>query len=150
MSSKVIIEDFLNQKNLAVVGVSRTGKKFSNTVFKNLKNKGYNVYPVNPGADMIDGDDCFKSLETVPATVDGIVVMTPKIQTEKVVRDAAALGIKRIWIQQGAESKEAITFCENNHIKVIHHECLLMFLEPNSFPHNIHRIIWKMLGKEPK
>lgn len=150
MSSKAIIEDFFKQKNIAVVGVSRTGKKFSNMVFKKFRIKGYNVYPVNPSIEKIDGETCYKNLETIPTTVDGVVIMVPKTQTEKVVREAVAAGIKRVWIQQGAESKEAIRFCENNQISVVHHQCVLMFLEPNTFPHNIHRILWKVFGKEPK
>ncbi|WP_084295479.1 CoA-binding protein [Desulfitibacter alkalitolerans] len=150
MSSKSIVVDFISQQSLAVVGVSSTGKKFSNRVYKDLKAKGYNVYPVNPKADEIDGNKCYKSIEELPQSVDSLLILLPPKQTEKVVKEAVAAGIKRIWMQQGAETKEAIDYCRENNVKVIHNECILMFVEPVTFPHNFHRYIWKLIGKEPK
>lgn len=150
MSSKAVVDDFIKQQSLAVIGVSSTGKKFSNMVYRNLKAKGYNVYPVNPKTDEIDGDKCYKSIEELPQFIDSLLILLPPKQTEKVVKEAVAAGIKRIWMQQGSETKDAIAYCQANNVNLIHNECILMFAEPVTFPHNFHRYIWKLIGKAPK
>lgn len=149
MNKMVEITKFLSQKTLAVVGVSRSEKKFSNTLYKSLKKNGYRLFAVNPNTDSIDGESCVANIQSLPRQVNGVVIVVPPNQTEKVVKDAAAAGINHIWIQQGAESDEAIDFCKKSGINVIHNQCLLMFADP-SFPHNCHRLVWKVLGKLPK
>ncbi len=74
----------------------------------------------------------------------------PPDETERVVRDAAAAGIPRVWKLQGAESEEAIRFCEEHGISVVAGECILMFARPLRFYHKPHRCVWKLLGKLPK
>ena len=74
----------------------------------------------------------------------------PPAQTEKVVRDAAAAGIRRAWMQQGSESESAIRLCEENGVSVVHGECILMFAEPAAFYHRGHRWMWGVLGKLPR
>lgn len=143
------ITKFLSQKTLAVVGVSRTGKKFSNSLYKTLRAKGYRLFAVNPNTDSIDGEFCFDNIQSLPVQVNGVVIVVPPNQTEKVVKEAVAAGIKHIWIQQGAESSSAIDFCKKNGINVIYNHCILMFAEP-SLPHRCHRYVWKVLGKLPK
>jgi predicted CoA-binding protein len=66
------------------------------------------------------------------------------------VRDAAAAGIRRVWMQQGAESEAAIRFCAENGISAVHGECILMFAEPAAFYHRMHRWVWGLLGKLPR
>ncbi|HZW81869.1 MAG TPA: CoA-binding protein [Candidatus Deferrimicrobium sp.] len=142
------ITKFLEQKTLAVVGVSRSEKKFSNRLYTVLKSKGYQLFGVNPNTDCIDGEPCFANIQSLPQQVNGIVIVVPPNQTEKVVKDAVAAGINHIWIQQGAESQDAIDFCKKNGVNVIHNQCILMFAEP-SLPHKCHRYVWKVLGKLP-
>ncbi len=149
MTTMAGVTEFLEQKTLAVIGVSRSKKKFSNTVYKALKTKGYQLFPVNPYVDRIDGEPCFPDIQSIPSKVEGIVIVVPPNQTEKAVKEAAAAGIKHVWIQQGAESPGAINFCRNNGINVIHNHCILMFADP-SLPHKCHRYLWKVLGKLPK
>jgi predicted CoA-binding protein len=150
MATKVAVADFVAQRNLAVVGVSRGGIKFGNMAFKALKEKGYRVFPVNPRAEEIGGERCYPNLRALPETVGGVLVVVPPKETEQVVRDAAAAGISRVWLQQGAESKAAIRFCEESGIQVIHGECILMFAQPVVSFHRWHQRLWKMLGKLPK
>lgn len=147
--TKAAITKFLDQKTMAVVGVSRSEKKFSYRLYQTLKAKGYQLFAVNPNTDRIDGESCFDCIQSLPQPVNGVVIVVPPDQTEKVVKDAYAAGINHVWIQQGAESKEAIDFCAKNGMNVIHNQCILMFAEP-SFPHKCHRYIWKALGKLPK
>ncbi|HEX3016156.1 MAG TPA: CoA-binding protein [Desulfobacteria bacterium] len=149
MTTMAEITKFLEQKTLAVVGVSRSPNKFSNRLYKSLRAKGYRLFAVNPNTDQIDGEACFGSIQALPQKVSGAVILVPPKQTEKVVRAAAAAGIKHIWIQQGAESHAAIDFCKQNGMNVIHNQCILMFAQP-SFPHNCHRYIRKALGTLPK
>ncbi|MEW6233982.1 MAG: CoA-binding protein [Candidatus Omnitrophota bacterium] len=150
MTKRSTVEEFLQQKRFAVAGVSQKKRKFGYVVYKNLLSKGYNVFPVNPHAKTIDGNPCYESLLALPEKVDAAVIVTPPPQTEKIVRDAHEAGIARLWMQQGAESPEAIRFCEEKGISVVHGECILMFAEPAGWPHRLHRLIWKWLGKLPK
>lgn len=150
MTTKSSIDDFLAQPALAVVGVSRQGKKFGNYAHRELKKRGYQVFPVHPVAETLDGDRCYPSLRQLPEPVGGVLVVVPPAQTEQVVRDAASVGIKRVWMQQGAASPEAIRFCEEHDMKVVHGECILMFAQPVESVHNLHRWVWRILGKLPK
>lgn len=149
-TSKAAVDDFLSQSVLAVAGVSKNKKKFGNIIFRELKDKGYRLFPVNPNADTVDGKRCFSSLKELPEEVGGVVIVTPPAETEKVVSDAAAAGIRRVWIQQGAETEAAVRLCREKGISVVYGECILMFAEPAAFPHRAHRWIWRLLGKLPR
>jgi predicted CoA-binding protein len=150
MTPKALVTDFVSQRKLAVVGVSRQGKKFGTMAFRELKAKGYRLLPVHPKAETIEGERCYPNLAALPEPVDGVLVVVPPAETEKVVREAAAAGIKRVWMQQGAESPAAIKFCQENGLNVVHGECILMFAEPAAWFHRAHRWVWKLLGKLPK
>ncbi|MBA7669206.1 hypothetical protein ES703_77334 [subsurface metagenome] len=150
MNTKAAVDDFLAQRSLAVVGVSRSGKKFGNMAYRELKGKGYQLFPIHPEAEVLEGDKCYASLSALPEQSGGVLVIVPPTQTEQVVRDAAAAKIPRVWMQQGAESEEAIRFCEEHGISVVAGECILMFAQPLKFYHKPHRWVWKLLGKLPK
>jgi len=150
MSNKEAIDSFLGQKKLAIVGVSRIKKKFGNIVYRELKGKGFEVFPINPNMDKIGNDRCYPSLKDLPEAVDGVLIVVPKNKTEQIVQEAKTAGINHIWIQQGAESKEAISLCEKAKINCVYGECILMFAEPVGMPHNIHRCLWRLIGKYPK
>lgn len=150
MVTKAAIDDFIAQETLAVVGVSKKKNKFGSMAYKELKEKGYRVFPVNPGIDDFEGEKCYHSLRELPQAVGGAVVVVPPQAAEQVVRDAAAAGIRRIWLQQGAESPEAIALCKENGIDVVHGHCILMFAAPAAFVHRFHRTIWRLLGKLPR
>jgi len=150
MTLQLAVDDFLKQKTLAVVGASRKPLKFGNMVYKELKKRGYRVFPVNPQTATLGDVPCYPNLKSLPEPVDGVVVVVPPTQTELVVREAAEAGIRRIWLQQGAESENAIHFCRDNGMSVVYGECILMFTEPIGFWHKPHRWLWKLLGKLPK
>ncbi len=150
MTSRAVVDDFLTQRTLAVVGASRDANKFGNKVFRDLIAKGYQVFPINPNADVVEGKRCYPDLNALPHAVDGIVLVVPPAETEKVVHEAAEVGIRRVWMQQGAESGVAIRFCEEHGIDVVYGECILMFAEPAEFYHRMHRWVWGLLGKLPE
>jgi predicted CoA-binding protein len=150
MTSKAAVADFVSQRKLAVVGVSRKKMKFGNLAFRELKRKGYKLFPVHPHAEQLEGERCYASLAALPEPVEGVLVIVPPAQAEQVVRAAAAAGIRRVWLQQGAGSPAAIRFCEDNGISVVHGECILMFAEPAAWYHRAHRWVWGLLGKLPR
>ena len=150
MSSKATIEEFLAQPVLAVVGVSRDSKKFGSKVYNDLRRKGYQTFAVNPNVHVIGDSPCYPSLQALPKRVDGVVFVVPPGETEKMVQEVAEVGIRRVWMQQGSESQDAIRFCEENNISVVAGESILMFAEPAEFYHRVHRWAWGVLGKLPK
>ena len=150
MCSQQLIADFLAQRKLALIGVSRGGRKFGNAVWQELLAKDYQVFPVHPEAGAIKGQSCWPDVRQLPEPVGGAVLVVPPSVTEKVVREIAQAGIPRIWMQQGSESAAAIAFCKDHDIRVVHGQCILMFLEPAAFFHRVHRWIWRVLGKLPR
>lgn len=149
MQSKAVIDDFMAQPTLAVVGVSRSKEKFGSYIFRELKTRGYKIFPVNPKVDKIDEETCYPDLKSLPEKPGGVVVVVPPAQSEQVVREAKEAGIERVWLQQGAESKAAMKYCQEQGMKVVDGECIMMFAKPYGF-HGIHRWIWGLLGKLPK
>ncbi|RFT16580.1 MAG: CoA-binding domain [Candidatus Saccharicenans subterraneus] len=124
------INEFLNEKEIAVVGASRNPAKYGNIVFKKLKSAGYLVYPVNPRADLVDGQRAYPDLASLPETVRAAVVVVPPEISEKIAAQAVAAGFRYIWFQPGAESETAISLLEAAGISVIHGTCLLVRVSP--------------------
>ena len=150
MISKEVVEDFLAQRTLALVGISRRGKKFGNIVYREMRAKGYKVYPVHRETGDVGGVRCWPNLKSLPEAVGGIILVIPPAETEKVLEEVREAGIRRVWMQQGAESPESVRFCEENGLSVVHGACILMFAEPTGFFHRMHRGIWRLLGKLPR
>ena len=148
MTTQASVEGFLAEKTLAIAGVKRNGTGFGNVVVKDLTGKGYEILPVHPSADGIGGVPCSPSLAELPKQVGGLVLVVQPEQTEKLVREAKDAGIGRIWMQQGAESAEAIRFCEENGIDVVHGQCVMMFAQPTGI-HRFHRWLNGVFGKLP-
>jgi len=142
------VSRFLSLGKYAVAGVSRDPKKFGQVVFRELRQKGMDVVPVNPNAETIDGVKCFSSVSNLPSDVRGLILMTPKGETLTVAREAIAHGIKDLWIQQGAETRSTIGELEKEEINLISKECIMMFWKPNSI-HSFHRFLKKIFGGLP-
>ena len=150
MNTKAGVSEFLAQKKIALVGLSRKGNQFSNMAFKELKKRGYEVLPVNPAVDSIDGEKCYPDLKALEGAADAALIMTPSSQSAAVVKTAAESGIKHVWIQQGAETDEAVKVGADNGLNLVSGECIMMFAEPTAFLHRLHRWIWGKLGKLPE
>ena len=143
------INEFLDSQPIALVGVSRNPKKIGYAAFKELKEKGMKIIPVNPLADEIMGEKSYPNVKMLPPEVQSIIVFTKKDKTAAVIRDAKEKGIKQIWIQQMADSKEALDELKGTDIHYITGECVLMHYKPHSF-HKFHRAINKFFGRFPK
>ena len=145
-----LINDFLAPRKMAMAGASRNPKKFGGYVFNDLKQKGFELYPVNPNADEIQGVKCYHTIESLPAGVDRLLVVTSKTDTELVAQQAINKGIKMVWVQQGAESPESLKLLEDAGIPVISKKCIMMFAGPVKGVHGFHRFLVKSFGKFPK
>ncbi len=121
-----LIAEFMKQKTFAVVGASSNPEKYGYTITKNLLDRGYTVYPVNPRLDQLHGVKCFKTLADIPVKVDVVDLVVPPKITEETVKECLKLGLIRVWMQPGAESEAAVEFCNKNGIKVIHGACVMM------------------------
>lgn len=115
----------------AVVGASNNPEKYGNRVLKDLKEAGYQVIPINPHEEMIEGLKVFPSLRTVGTSLDVVITVVPPSITETIVKEAHELGIKKIWMQPGSESDTAVRFCEENGIECVHHACIMIQRKQN-------------------
>lgn len=150
MVTRADIDAFLAERDVAVVGVSRNDRKFGNAIYRELKSKGYRVFPVNPHAQTVQGAPCYPSLQQLPEAVAAAVLVVPPAETEKVVTDLAQTRIHQVWMQPGSESQKAIQSCQGQGIKVVYGECLLMFLEPAAWFHRLHRCLKRLWGSLPQ
>ena len=121
-----LVKDFLKQKKFAVVGSFRNETKFAYKILVNLIEKNYEVFPVNPRMCEVEGRTCYKTISDVLCPVDVANIVTPPLITEGILKECLQKGIKRAWLQPGAESQAAIKFCHDNDIKVIHNICVML------------------------
>jgi uncharacterized protein len=149
-ASRKAIESFLSVKKIAIAGVSRNSKKFGYTVFKELSQKGFDVYPINPNASSLGGTPCFQSISALPSDVRNLLILTPKDQTAGLIREAVSSGISGIWIQQMSETPEALQIAHENKVDLISKQCILMWVEPVKSIHRFHRNLKKLFGLLPK
>ncbi len=144
------IQRFLKPKKLAIAGASRNPKKFGGSVLKELKEKGFDVYPVNPNATEIQGQKCYSSVTQLPEGVKHLLIVTPKEETSKVTEEAIKKGMEMIWIQQMSDTPDAVNSVRNAGIPLITKKCILMFADPVAGPHRFHRFLIKLIGRYPK
>lgn len=145
------VQAFLAGRQFAIVGASDSSDNFGRTIYRELRDHGYEVVAVHPTAETVEGDRCFPDLASVPGTLDGVVVMVPKDRSAEVVRDAIDLGVGHVWLFKGAGgasavSAEAVALCEEHGVAVVAGACPLMFLEPVAAIHRIHRGLRRMTG----
>ena len=121
-----IVSDFMRQKRFAVIGATDNPKKYGNEIVKNLKSRGYEVYPVNPKLKEVEGLKAYAKLSDVPVKVDVVDFVVPPPVTEKILEECKELGLNRIWLQPGSESEKAIEYCRANNMQVLHDICVMM------------------------
>jgi uncharacterized protein len=117
-------DDLLDKKVWAVVGVSADKTKFGYRVYNRLKNEGYQVYPVNPNLDEIDGDKVYPDLAALPECPDVVNFVVPPAVTAKVIPQCAMKGVKYAWLQPGSDSKEVLKTCKENNVEALQ-SCVL-------------------------
>lgn len=147
--------EFLAHKRIAVTGVSRNPQGHgSNIVYQRLRERGYEVFAVNPNADTIEGDRCYHDLASIPGGVEAVVIGTRPETAEATMRECDQLGIKHVWMHrsfgQGSVSPEAASFGRGKGITVIDGGCPLMFDPTADFGHKCMRYVFSWTGKVPK
>lgn len=143
------IEEFIASEPIAIAGVSRNPRKFGFTAFRELKEKGMKIIPVNPYAEEIHGSKVYPDIKSLPDNVKGLIIMTQKSRTAGVVKEAKERGLKHIWIQQTSDSKEALAELQGSDINYITGQCILMHYKPHSI-HKFHGRLKKFFGRFPK
>jgi len=151
---KAVIQEFIDNKSVALAGVSRDSKKWGSMLFKALKKKDYTIYPVNPNMEDFEGEKCYSSVTDLPIEVTNLIIATSPEATLSLVKDCANSGIKNIWMHQGAggtgaQSQEAIDFCKENKLGIVYGFCPMMFLPPVG-GHKIHYWIKKLTRNLPQ
>jgi predicted CoA-binding protein len=137
--------DFAQSRRLAVVGVSK--RKFGGSIYKTLKARGYQVYPVHPTMKSFDGDRCYTSLTQLPDDIGEAVVAVSGDNAEQVVDDARQAKFTKLWFQQGANARDAAMRAEAYGIQVITGKCILMYAAPVTGFHAFHRFLARLFGK---
>jgi uncharacterized protein len=148
----VVANDFLAQRRIALVGISRDPRDLSRSLFRELRTRGYDVVPVNPLLESVDGVACVRRLQDVRPPVDGALLMTPPAATEHVVRDCAEAGVSRVWMHRGAGrgavSVVAVSYCRDHGIAVVEGACPFMFLPQAGFVHRTHGFFARLFGRQ--
>jgi predicted CoA-binding protein len=152
-----LVEDFLAQKKIAVVGVSDKRETGCNLAYRKFKENGYTVSAVNPRLESFEGDPCYPDLQSVPEKPDAVFILTnPKI-SEQIVQQCVDLGIDRVWMHclmgtkpglaasMTSVSPEAVRLCQENGIQVIPGSCPNQFLKPD-FGHSLMRMMFRTFG----
>jgi len=147
--------EFLATRRIAVTGVSRNPKGHgSNAVVQGLRKRGYEVFPVNPNADEVEGGPCYHSLAEIPGGVDAVVVGTRAELAEATVRECEALGIGTVWLHRsmgaGSASPAAAKYGTEHGIRVINGGCPLMFGADADGGHKVMRFVCRLTGAVPR
>jgi len=147
-----IIESFVNDKNIALIGVSADKTKFGNAIFTELTKNGYTVYPVHPTLIEIDGIKCYPDVNMLPVQVVNLILVVSPDVTEQIVLQLKGTSIRRVWMHRGvgkgSGSIAAIESCKENGIEVVHGFCPMMFFSPSGI-HRFHFWLRKKFGKVP-
>jgi acyl-CoA synthetase (NDP forming) len=140
------VTSFLAQKRVAIIGASNDPRGFGGAVYRLLRDRGHDVVPVNPNADMVAGDACYRDLRAVPGDVDAAILMVHRDRSAALVRECLDHGVQHIWLFQGiggagAVSDEAVLLCREAGASVVAGACPFMFVEPVTGAHRFHRAL---------
>ncbi|MDJ0923322.1 MAG: CoA-binding protein [Acidimicrobiia bacterium] len=147
---------FLSQKRIAVAGVSREkgGAHGGNPVYLRLRERGYNVYAVNPNATEVEGDPCFPNVKTIPGGVDAVVIATHPDVADEVMQDCIDAGIQYVWMHRGpgagSVSESATVLGREAGLTVLDGGCPLMYDPTGDFGHKMIKGVLSLVGRMPK
>jgi predicted CoA-binding protein len=152
---KEAASEFLVSRRIAVTGVSRQTKDHgSNVVYRRLREKGYDVFAVNPNADSVEGDRAYHDLGSIPGGVEAVVIGTRPEIADDTMRECAELGIKQVWMHRGpgagSVSRTAAEYGRAQGIRVIDGGCPCMFDPVGDFGHKAMRRVLTLTGNVPK
>ena len=140
-----MLQAFIEAKCIAVAGVSRNGQGFGNYAVKALRERGYDVLPVNAQVDTVGAEPCWRSLAALPRRPDVVVTVVPPAEALRVVEEAARLGLTKVWLQQGSASPDAVALAKERGVELVSDACVLMHLKPTGF-HAVHGWLARAFG----
>ena len=146
LTMKEAASQFLANRRIAVTGVSRSPKDHgANTVFKRLRDRGYEVFAVNPNAGEVEGAHSYHDLKSIPGGVDAVVIATAPDNADGTMRECDELGIKHVWMHRGpgagSVSASAAAYGREHGITVIDGGCPCMFGPTADFGHKVMRVV---------
>jgi len=146
--------EFLAKKRIAVTGVSREGASHgANLVYQRLRERGYDVFAVNPNTDIVEGDTSYRDLKSIPGGVEAVVIGTRPSYAEGTMRECDELGIKLVWMHRmfgsGSVSDQATAYGRARGITVIDGGCPLMFPPTSDTGHRVLRAVGTVTGRVP-
>ena len=149
---KQAASEFLEVRRIAVTGVSRHADSHSgNAAYTRLRERGYDVFAVNPNADSVDGDPCFDNLSAVPGGVDAVVIATRPEHAAATVLECIDLDVRHVWMHHGpaasSVSPEAASLARDHGIEVIDGGCPLMFDPTADVGHKCMRAVLTLVGR---
>jgi predicted CoA-binding protein len=154
---KPLIQDFLAQKKIAVIGVSDKRETGCNLAYRKFKAAGYSVSAVNPRLATFEGDPCYPDLKSIPEKPDAVFILTNPKTTERIVQQCVEIGVHRVWMHclmgtkpglaagMTSVSPDAVRMCRENGISVIPGTCPNQFLKPD-IGHTLMRVMFKAFG----
>jgi len=153
--TKDLAAEFLDHKRVAVTGVSRHPESHgSNVVYKRLRDRGYEVFAVNPNTDTVEDDRCYHDLKSVPEGVDWVVIGTRPETAEETMRECVDLGISRVWMHRsfggGSVSDLATAYGRDHGVKVIDGGCPCMYGRTADPGHKVMKAALSVTGKVPR
>ena len=152
-----LVQDFLAQKKIAVVGVSDKRDTGCNLAYKKLKENGYQVFAVNPRITTYEGAPCYADLKSIPEKPDAVFILTSPQVTDQIIQQCVDLGVKHVWMHcmmgtkpglaasMTSVSQSAVEICKVNGISVIPGSCPNQFLKPD-LAHGLMRGLWRTFG----
>lgn len=149
ISATDALEDFRSQKIFAVVGATPKKEKFGHWVFESLRRGQQLVVPVNPHYPSIDGIKCYASLGDLPVRPGVVFIVVDPREAMAVLQDCLETGVRRVFFQQGAESKQAIEFCDAHGITALYGSCAIQYFAPHGY-HRLHTWLGNLLFLKPK
>lgn len=111
---------------IAIVGATDNPAKYGYRIYRDLKRKGYRVFPVNPTRDTIDGDPVFADLAELPEPPDIVTYVVPPQRTLRLLKRAKELGLMRVWVQPGAENADVMAYLEANNFDYMAKACIMV------------------------
>jgi uncharacterized protein len=147
------VAEFLAGKRFVVAGVSRQPQQPANAVYRKLRDSGFEVLPVNPNAEEVEGVRCYPNLASIRGSIDGIVVATHPRNALDIVRQCGERGVRQVWFHRsfgtGSVSGEAVRECKARGIQCIEGGCPLMYCEPVDPAHRCFRWWLRLSGRVP-
>ena len=148
---KDIIQEFINDRKVAIVGASAKKDNFGRSLLLELSKKGYEVIPVNPKCEEVEGRACIPRVKDLPEEVESVILAVPPALTDEIIEQCIGTSIKRVWmirgVGRGAYTEKAHQLCKENNIKVVYGFCPLMFYGDGM--HKFHFWMRKTFGKLP-